>query len=358
MPLTRSCAKGSLRLRATRPRWERSEPDPYLVHLHGHYEHPDSLVMTDRDLAEPTAIKWTDPTLRNALAGQDPIFVGFSAEPEYVIASLTQMRAVMKRPPAAVIALESLADFRSGSAALAQALQLEQDEDRYISGDAQEVMGELLRCCYRKLVDEVLDDAESRAQAGRGSRSVLSVSGTTRVREALTSLTLESFLGLLWGTNAKVTETGTARQATLNRLKDALSETLAVVMVLSSCNDVASLIVTDGGFRFGRVDGSTVDVWTAIPQEHLCPTDAVARVLRHGGRFSGPADSDVPLVVICAGTSGSLPSAGKASLTGSGAAGNVRRAQREPARAVDLSFVDARFDEAENDASLSRGLGL
>ena len=80
--------------------------DPCLVHLHGHYDDPTSLVMTDADLAKPGAIKWTDPMLKAALVAQDPIFVGFAAEPEYVIRSLTKMRSAMQRAPASVIALE------------------------------------------------------------------------------------------------------------------------------------------------------------------------------------------------------------------------------------------------------------
>ena len=219
-------------------------------------------------------------------------------------------------------------------------------------------MGELLRCCYRKLLDEVLREAEEMARAGGGTGRVLSEIGVERVREALRDLTLERLLALLWATSAKAAENGTAPQATLLCLQTALAETLAVLMVLASCRDAAELSVTDGGFRIGRENGLSIDLWPAIPSEHLSPTDAVARVLRHGDRFSGPTDSEVPLVVVCAGTSGALPGAGKVSLTGTGAAEKVVRARREPAAAIDLSAIDARFDDAGHDDTLSRGLGF
>ena len=332
--------------------------DPCLVHLHGHYQDPTSLVMTDADLAKPGAIKWTNPMLEAALAAQDPIFVGFAAEPEYVIRSLTNMRSAMQRAPASVIALETLADFCAKSVALAEALKLAEDEDRYVEGDALEVMGELLRCCYRKLLDEVLREAEEMARAGDGARRVLSETGIERVRKALRDLTLERLLALLWATSAKADENGTAPQATLLCLQAALAETLAVMMVLSSCHDAAELSVTGGGFRIRRENGSSIDLWPAIPSEHLSPTDAVARVLRHGDRFGGPVDSKVPLVVVCAGTSGALPGAGKISLMGTGAPEKIVRARREPAAAINLSAIDARFDGTSDNDTLSWGLGF
>lgn len=332
--------------------------DPCLVHLHGHYDDPTSLVMTDADLTKPGAIKWTDPMLKAALVAQDPIFVGFAAEPEYVIRSLTEMRSAMQRAPASVIALETLTDFCAKSVALAEALKLAEDEDRYVAGDALEVMGELLRCCYRKLLEEVLREAEEMARAGGGAGRVLSETGVERVREALRDLTLERFLALLWAVSAKAAENGTAPQATLLCLQTAFAETLAVMMVLASCHDVAELSVTDGGFRIRRENGSSIDLWPAIPSEHLNPTDAIARVLRYGDRFGGPADSEVPLVVVCAGTSGALPGAGKISLMGAGAAEKIVRARREPAGAINLSAIDARFDGAGDDDTLSRGLGF
>jgi hypothetical protein len=332
--------------------------DPCLVHLHGHYSDPGSLVMTDADLAKPNAIKWTDPTLRAALAAQDPIFVGFAAEPAYVIHSLTEMRAAMQRAPAGVIALESLAEFCAKSTALAAALKLAEDGERYVEGDALEVMGELLRCCYRKLLDEVLDDAEARARAADGTAQVIDDEGARQVREALRSLSLESLLALLWATSAKAAETGTAPQATLLCLRSALAEALAVLMVLASCRDAKALSVTNGGFRLEREDGSGIDLWPAIPSQHLSPSAAVARAYRHGDRFAKPADSEVPLVIVCAGTSGALPADGKVSLIGAASAAKIGTGQREPAGVIDLREIDARFNDAPDDATLLRGLGF
>lgn len=332
--------------------------DPCLVHLHGHYSDPSSLVMTDADLARPSAIKWTDPTLRAALAAQDPIFVGFAAEPAYVIHSLTEMRAAMQRAPAGVIALESLAEFSTRSATLAAALKLAEDGERYVEGDALEVMGELLRCCYRKLLDGVLSDAEARARAADGTARVIRDEGARRVKEALRGLSLERLLALLWATSAKAAEAGSAPQATLLCLRSALAETLAVLMVLTSCRDARALSVTDGGFRLEREDGSSVNLWPAIPSQHLSPSATVARAYRHGDRFARPADSEVPLVIVCAGTSGALPAAGKVTLVGGANAAKVGTGQREPAGVVDLREIDARFNDTADDATLSRGLGF
>jgi hypothetical protein len=331
--------------------------DPCLVHLHGHYEHPASLVMTEADLARPDAIQWTNPMLKSALTQNDPIFVGFAAEPEYVIRSLSEMRAAMQRAPAGVIAIEALADFCANSAALADALRLAEDPTRYIQGNALEIMGELLRCCYRKLLSDLLSDAEARARAGEATGAVLSEAGIERVRVALFGLTLERFLGFLWGSAAKVAASGASGQATLLCLRSALAEALAVVMVLASCNAVEELAVKGSGFRLKREDGSPVDLWPALPRDHLNPTDAVKRAYRHGDRFAGPADAAVPLVVVCAGTSGALPRDGKVSLTGSAKPANLAGGMREPRSVIDLSEVDARFRDGGT-ADLSTGLGF
>ena len=245
--------------------------DPCLVHMHGHCLDPDSLVMTSKELKGPDALKWTDPSLRAALTKQDPIFVGFAAEPEYVIESLREMRAEMQRPPASVIGIESTAKFSSDSAALAEALKLGEDEDRYVQGEACEVMGELLRCCYRKRIDQVLADAEARAGVGAGTRRVLSASGTATVRSAIEALSTEKLLALLWSATAKVDKDGAARQASIAKISSQLAETLAVLMVLASCDDAEEITVSRGGFRLGRADGTTVDLWPAIPEDYLSP---------------------------------------------------------------------------------------
>lgn len=138
--------------------------------------------------------------------------------------------------------MESLAGFCAKPAALAGALKLAEDGEQYVEGDALEVMGELLRCCYRKPLDEVLNDAEARARAADGAAQVIRDEGGQQVRDALRGLSLEGLLALLWATSAKVAEAGSAPQAT------------------------------------------------------------VARAYRHGDRFARPADSEVPLVIVCADT--------------------------------------------------------
>lgn len=330
----------------------------YLVHLHGYYADPESLVMTNEDLDDPEALSWTNPLLRAALVSQDPIFVGFAAEPEYVIRTLSEMRAEMQRPAASVIALEALADFCTQSAALAEALRLGEDAERYVQGDARQVLGELLRCCYRKLLGELLADAEARARAGSGTGRTFTEQGAQIVREALGGLTVEGLLSLLWATTAKTTPGGGAPQATVLSLAAGLAEMLAVLMVLASCQDTAALSVSHGGFRLTREDGSRVDIWAAIPEDHLSPSDALTRVHRHGDRFAGPADSEVPLVLVCAGTSGALPKSEKVKLTGNDDSANVRVGQRVPAGVINFSAIDSAFDGAKRDATLSRGLGL
>jgi hypothetical protein len=332
--------------------------DPCLVHMHGHCQDPDSLVMTSKELKGPDTLKWTDPSLRAALTKQDPIFVGFAAEPEYVIESLREMRAEMERPPASVIGIETAAKFSADSAALAEALKLDEDKDRYVQGEACEVMGELLRCCYRKRIDQVLADAETRAGVGAGTRRVLSAAGAATVRSAIEALSTEKLLALLWSATAKVDNDGASRQASIAKISSELAETLAVLMVLTSCDDAREIAVSRGGFRLSRADGTAVDLWPAIPEDYLSPTDAQARIYRHSDRFSGPADANVPLVLICAGTTGALPNSSKVSLIGEAAPTNVGAAQRAPVRVIDLNELDRRFSDTEKQKTLADGLRL
>ena len=349
----------------TRPRVARDRAtmgevgdDACLVHMHGHYENPTSLVMTDADLQGNDAMQWSDPMLKAALVHRDPIFVGFSAEPDYVIRSLTEMRAVMDRPPAGVVAIEDLAHFCASSAGLAQALRLAEDGGRYIQGDALEIMGELLRCCYRKLLADALGEAEAMARAGTATQTVISDEGVKQVRSSLTRLTLEGLLGFLWGSAAKVAESGASPLATLACLHAAFAEALAVVMVLASCTDFEGVEVRDSGFRFQRNGGEPIDIWQATPREHLNPTEAVSRAYRHGHNFSRPGDADVPLVVVCAGTYGALPSMGKVTVLGSARSSNLATGQRQPRSVIDFSEVDARFGAASGTPTLSTGLGF
>lgn len=332
--------------------------DPFLLHMHGRWSDPDSLVMTNAELDKPEAIKWTDPNLRATLSSNDPIFVGFAAEPGYVIRSLSEMRAEMKGGPASVIGLQEVEEFCAGSTALAEALGLINGNGHYIQGSACEVMGELLRCCYRRLLRAVFEEAEAKARAGGGTARAFTDAGAKMVRSALEALTMESLLGLLWSSAARTTSAGASRQATLQSLTKGLAETLAIVMVLSSCSDTAALSASRHGFRLRREDGFEVDLWPAVPEEELSPTDASARAYQHSDRFSGPADAGVPLVLICGGTSGAVPGSDKISLISKADTANVRVGQRTPAGVIDFTEVDRRFGDAGSDPTLERGLTI
>ena len=334
--------------------------DPHLVHLHGHWSDPDSLVMGNSELHLPKVLKWTEPSLKSALSNHDPIFVGFGAEPEYVIHSLEEMRLEMEHPPTSVIGLDDVEDFSTKSGALSKALGLDLDKACYIQGDACEVMGELLRCFYRKHLCSVVDDAVARIHATGALSLIFQADAEAQLRAVIEDMPMETLLGLLWNSTARASENGNCPQRTIASCASELAETLAVVMTLCSCHDAADLRVSRDGFRITRNDGVVFDLCPAMPSNHINPFEAQTRAHRNSDRLSGPADAELPMVLVCAGTIGALPPKdAKVSLVGGGDSKSVSASKREPADVITFNELDHRFGQAGAEpATLDQGLKL
>lgn len=325
--------------------------DAHFVHLHGYWDDPASLVMTTAELARPDALKWTEPSLKSALSNRDPIFVGFSAEPEYVVRSLAEMRAVMEQAPSSVIGLEDVAAYREKSPILSKALGLDDDQSRYIQGDACEVMGELLRCAYRKRIEELTEDAVARIGATENLSRFFSPGAAAKVRAILEDMTLEEFLALLWGTTARTAELGSCPQRTIASCADDFAETLGVLISLYSCPDAEDLQKLHSGFRIVGPGGSAVELSPALPEELISAFTAQVRAGKFNDRLSGPGSADDPMVLICAGTVGALPPKdAKVSLVGARPSTSVSASNRTPADVISFDELDRRFGEIADEA--------
>ncbi len=332
--------------------------NPYLVHLHGVWSDPDSLVMTNPELAEPHVVKWTDPNLRSALTSQDPIFVGFAAEPKYVLKSLQDMHQVMERPPASVIGREDVQAFCTASPALSRAMRLDEDHGRYIRGEACEILGELLRGFYRKRIEELIEAAFLKVSAADGLRASFKATGRERLEEALDDLSLEGILSLLWSSTARASADAACKQRTVADATAGLEEILACVMVLAGIEGVSALTASPFGFQLQTQDSGSIELWPVIPEGPLSPSDARTYASRHSDRFAGPAGVDVPLVLVCGGTVGAIPKGGKVSLVGTGSPAKLRSGRRSPRDTIDLTLLDERFAELDGTPRIAEVITL
>jgi hypothetical protein len=332
--------------------------DPRLIHLHGLWPDAESLVMTSKELDENAAVKWTDPQLRTSLSSGGAILVGFAAEPTYVLKSLSEMRELMDSPPSSVIGREEVDTFTAESPGLAEAIRLNEDLDRYVQGDACEVLGELLRCYYRKRVETVIDAAAEKAQAAQGLGAKFSMLGRQRLEEALGDLSLEDLLGLLWSSTARVSEEAACRQRTIAAATPGLQEILACVMVLAGAEGVRDLSASRFGFRLETGSRGLVELWPIIPENQLSPSDARVRAFQHSDLFGGPADAEVPLVLVCGDTVGAIPKGGKVSLVGEGRPESVGMGRRTPIDTINLFLLDERLVGHEGPIAIEEALAL
>lgn len=332
--------------------------DPRLIHLHGLWPDAESLVMTSAELEENAAVKWTDPQLRTSLSSGGAILVGFAAEPTYVLKSLSEMREVMDSPPTSVIGREEVDMFTAKSPGLAKAIRLDEDLDRYVQGDACEVLGELLRCYYRKRIETVVDTAAQKAQAAQGLGAKFTMAGRERLEEALGDLSLEELLGLLWSSTARVTEEAACRQRTIAASTPGLEEILACVMVLAGADGVNQLSASRYGFRLETERQGPVELWPIIPESLLSPSDARVRAFQHSDLFGGPADAAVPLVLVCGDTVGAIPRGGKVSLVGGSKPQSVGSGRRTPIDTIDLFLLDERLVDHEGSSAIEEMLVL
>lgn len=332
--------------------------NPYLVHLHGMWSDPDSLVMTNAELAEPHVVKWTDPNLRSALTSQDPIFVGFAAEPKYVLRSLQDMHQVMERPPASVIGRDDVQAFSAASPELSRAMRLNEDQGRYVQGEACEVLGELLRGFYRKRIEEVIEAALLKVNAADGLRASFNTLGRERLKGAIGELSLEDLLSLLWSSTARASQDAACKQRTVADGIAGLEEILACVMVLAGIEGVSGLSASPFGFRLDTQLSGPVELWPVLPEGPLSPSDARTYASRHSDRFAGPAGAEVPMVLVCGGTVGAIPKGGKVSLVGTGSPAKVRSGRRSPKDTIDLTLLDERLAELDGTPRIAEALRL
>jgi hypothetical protein len=215
-----------------------------------------------------------------------------------------------------------------------------------VQGDACEVLGELLRCSYRRRIEGVIDDAVARVAATVNLSRFSTEAAEARVRATLESSTLEELLGLLWGTTARAAESGSCPQRTIATSAGDLAETLGVLISLCSCPDADGLQILHSGFRITREDGSGIELCPSLPEEHISAYTAQTRASRFGDRFSGPGSAAEPMILICAGTVGELPpKVSKVSLVGSRPAAGIGAGNRTPADVIGFDELDRRFGE-------------
>lgn len=199
-----------------------------------------------------------------------------------------------------------------------------------------------MRCCYRKLLDDLLDEAAAKAHAC-APPTVSPITGAeANMRALLCGHPVAELLSLLWHSAARPSATGSARQRPLNGCADKLAECLAAVMLVDSCADAGGLQLVRGGFRVARNNADPIDLWPLIPDGVVSTSDAQELAYRRSDRFSGPRDANVPLVLICAGTVGAVPATSRVALVGTGSPASVGAALRAPSDVLTLEELDRR----------------
>jgi hypothetical protein len=314
---------------------------PRFVHLHGRADTPASLVITNADLDRPQAMKWSQPQLAASTATADAAVVGFAAEPEYVLVTLRRMLHRTRRKPAAIISLDTEADFAARSADLATALGVGQPGSTYVQGGATDCLGEVARGVYAAGVRERLVEAERRAADLTNTHFALEPSAVAAVKELVLSQPLADFLESMWKA-AQLADDNVALQPTLAKAGTNLEAVLASLMILASCSDVTRVSVQHGDVCFDTPTGA-VDLWPVIPERAVSATTAVRKAVATGGRFTRPAAMARPLVLLCAGTDGVIPPGGHAALAHGLIPTGLAHTTRSPAASTTLDQIHGRI---------------
>ena len=334
----------------------RTSNPPMFVHIHGKAGHPETLVATSADLAKSPAADWTEPQLAGATAQSDPLVVGFAAEPKYMLDTIEIVLNAVGRKPAGVISLDPASAFVAGSPRLAGILQVDVDCDHYVPGDASDRLAEILRAWARVQVGDVLGQAQQRADNLASPRLPLDLDKANLVRERVMQQSLRWLLELLWR-GARLPSDQQVLQPPLGSRTGELAGSLAAVMLLASCPDVADVDATPSGFRLTLEGGEVIDLWLAIPPEPIAVQSAARAAFDNSPRFSSPGEEDIPLVMIHARLDGYLPT-GHVSLThGGGPSASLVDGRRRTIDALDLSELDRRATELAGGAA-ARALAL
>jgi hypothetical protein len=319
---------------------------PLFVHMHGDAEHPASLVATNRHLAAPGAIEWTEPQLAAAAIVHELVLIGFAAEPKYVLETIESALAATAGTLVAVLSLSSRADFVAASPELARVTGVDADPDLYVEGPATERLGEALRVCYAHLLRGLLDEGERQARELAPPLAV-TAHGVSLVRDALLGGTLADLLGLLWrAAQLPADSSAEQRQPTVATSGAPVAQALATVFLLSSCSDVTGLDARREGLRVSLHNGRFADLWIVVPGRPIGTTGAVRQASLTSGRFAYPGDDATPLILVCARTLGLPSTTAPAFLAGSPASGTIASPLRIPADAITLEELDRRRSSA------------
>jgi hypothetical protein len=314
---------------------------PRFVHMHGHVEHPDTLVATARDLGRPEALAWTEPQFAATLAQADAVLVGFAAEPEYVVETIRQMRIATGRDPIAVVSTQTRADFLAQSPTLAAATGIDNDPLSYVRLDACEALTEPLRVFYGSRLSHILSEAEQRAQQIIDGRWVLSPATVASAREAFLGHSVDELLQFLWQGAALEDDPDSAAQPNLRSREDDLTSLLTTLLILASCSDVSALDRLPNGIRLQRLIGD-VHVWPLMPFEHVRAATAYSAAVKNSSMFVRPTDPGVPLLLVCARTFGAVPRHGHPLLAGAPRPGALAGAVRIPTDVLNLDDLEDR----------------
>jgi hypothetical protein len=129
-------------------------------------------------------------------------------------------------------------------------------------------------------------------------------------------------------------------------------------MVLAGTEGVEGLDATRFGFRLETEGPGLVELWPILPEDQLSPSDARVRAFQHSDLFGGPADAEVPLVLVCGDTVGAIPKGGKVSLIGEGKPTSVGSGRRTPIDTINLFLLDERLASHEGPIAIEEALAL
>jgi hypothetical protein len=315
---------------------------PRFVHLHGHIDHLDTLVATTRDLAGPQALAWTEPQFAGTLAQAEAVLVGFAAEPQYVVQTIERMRSATGRDPVAVVSTHSQADFCAGSPALAAAAGVDSGSDRYVRLDACEALTEVLRVFYRSRLDDIIEEAERRAQQIINGKWDLGGSSLSSLREVFLGGSIDALLHFLWQGAALADDPDGAAQPILGSRESDLASLIATILILGSCSDVLGLARLSSGISLQRGAGD-VHAWPLMPFQPQRAASAYGAAVRNSNAFIRPKDAGVPLLLVCARTFGAVPRYGHPLLTGAPSGSTIAGGVRIPTDVLDLDDLEDRI---------------
>lgn len=326
----------------------RSGSDPKFVHLHGHVEHPETLIATTGDLSRSPL--WAEPSLESEIHEQEIVLVGFAAEPAYLIEGLKRFKELVNKPPFAVLSRSTLDDFKSSSPQLSELCGFDDGSgaSHFIQSDACEALTELVRAHYGAEARRLLNLAGDRAAELASTWGCPSVESLQTLETGVLGQCLFEFLAFAWrGQALGETEAFETRLVPMSRYADQWASILTTVLVLANCIDVASLDMIQDGFRLTLNSGDRVDLWPLLAREGRPLLSATSNAQKHAGLFSRPRDAAIPLVVVAEGGWG-MPRVGHASIVGTDSPGSVLNPGRGVVDAVSISILQTRLAQLDD----------